>query len=134
MEVAPQGDPPVCRIMDYGKYRYELEQKQKKARKHQTMTVVKEIKMRPKIEDHDYDVKKKHVIKFLEHRDKVKVTMMFRGREITHADIGRGILNRLIGEVKEYGTVESPPKADGRNIIMVLAPVAVKVPAPEKKE
>lgn len=126
VEVAPQGNPPVCRIMDYGKYRYEIEQKQKRARKHQTLTVVKEIKMRPKIEEHDYEVKKRHAIKFLEHRAKVKVTMMFRGREITHADIGEGILQRLIEDVKDYGMVESAPKKDGRNIIMVLAPVPVK--------
>lgn len=120
--------------MDYRKYRYEIEQKQKKARKHQTHTVVKEIKMRPKIDNHDYEVKKKHVLRFLEHRDKVKVTMMFRGREITHADIGEGILKRLIEEVKGVGVVESPPKADGRNIIMVLSPAPIKVGAPEKAE
>lgn len=124
VEVAPQADPPVCRIMDYSKYRYEQELKEKKARKHQTSTVVKEIKLRPKIEDHDFNVKKKHVTRFLEGGARVKVTIMFRGRELAHTDIGRRLLDRLAEEVKDLGAVESSPKLDGRNMIMVLAPLA----------
>ena len=125
VEVAPGAKPPVCRIMDYGKYKYEMEQKAKRARKHQTSIVIKEMKMRPKIENHDFDVKKKHVERFLNGGAKVKVTIMFRGREMTHTDIGRGLLERLAEEVKEIGTVESRPKLDGRNMIMVLNPVQV---------
>ncbi len=124
VEVAPQADPPVCRIMNYGKYKYEQEQKAKKARKHQTLTVVKEIKFRPKIGKHDYETKKKHVERFLNHGDKVKVTMMFRGREMTHTDLGRKILIQLAEELQTLGTMESRPKQDGRNMIMVLAPTA----------
>ncbi len=120
--MAPASQPPVCRIMDFGKYKYELEQKAKRARKHQTSIVVKEIKMRPKIEDHDFGVKKKHVERFLQNGAKVKVTIMFRGREMTHTDIGRGLLDRLAEETKDIGTVEIQPKLDGRNMIMVLAP------------
>lgn len=122
VEVAPMARPPVCRIMDYGKYKYEMEQKAKRARKHQTSIVIKEIKIRPKIEDHDFEVKKKHVERFLRGGAKVKVTIMFRGREMTHTDIGRGLLDRLCEEVEEMGVVESKPKLDGRNMIMVLAP------------
>lgn len=121
VEVAPMAKPPVCRIMDYGKYKYEMEQKAKRARRHQTSIVIKEIKMRPKIEDHDFDVKKKHVERFLRGGAKVKVTIMFRGREMTHTDIGRGLLDRLSKEVEEMGVVESRPKLDGRNMIMILA-------------
>ena len=124
VEVAPQADPPVCRIMNYGKYKYEQEQKAKKARKHQTLTVVKEIKFRPKIGKHDYETKKKHVERFLNHGDKVKVTMMFRGREMTHTDLGRKILIQLAEELQTLGIMESRPKQDGRNMIMVLAPTA----------
>jgi translation initiation factor IF-3 len=110
--------------MDFGKYKYELEQKAKRAKKHQTSIVLKEIKMRPKIEDHDFEVKKRHVERFLQSGAKVKVTIMFRGREMTHTDIGRGLLDRLVEETKDLGTVELQPKLDGRNMIMVLAPVA----------
>lgn len=124
VEVAPQADPPVCRIMDYGKYKYEQEVKEKKARKHQTTTVVKEIKLRPKIEDHDFNTKKKHVMRFLEAGARVKVTIMFRGRELAHTQLGRKLLDRLADEVKDLGSVESTPKLDGRNMIMVLAPLA----------
>lgn len=123
VEVAPASDPPVCRIMDYGKYKYELEQKAKRAKKHQTSIIIKEIKIRPKIEDHDFDVKKRHVERFLKGGARVKVTIMFRGREMTHTDIGRGLLDRLAEEIKDFGTIESQPKLDGRNMIMVLAPL-----------
>jgi translation initiation factor IF-3 len=122
VEVASQADPPVARIMDYGKYRYEQEQKAKLARKHQTQINVKEIKLRPKIGVHDYNTKKGHVERFLNQRAKVKVTIMFRGRETTHPERGRDLLMRLAEEVSEIGQVESPPLLDGRNMVMVLAP------------
>ncbi len=122
VEVAPNADPPVCRVMDYGKYRYEQEQKAKTARKHQSQINVKEIKLRPKIGNHDYETKKGHVVRFLNDRAKVKVTIMFRGREMTHPERGRDLLMRLAEDVKELGQIESPPLQDGRNMVMVLAP------------
>ena len=123
VEVAAEARPPVVRIMDYGKWRYEQEQKAKQARKHQNTITVKEIKFRPKIDPHDYDTKKGHVIRFLKHRDKVKVTIMFRGRELIHPERGEAILLRLAEEVKEFGAIESRPNLDGRNMIMMLAPL-----------
>ena len=122
VEVAAQADPPVARVMDYGKYRYEQEQKAKLARKHQVSINVKEIKLRPKIGIHDYNTKKNHVVRFLNQRAKVKVTIMFRGRETTHPERGRDLLMRLAEDVKEIGQVESPPLLDGRNMVMVLGP------------
>src|SRR5437867_11531591 len=108
--------------MDYGKYRYEEEQKRKQARKHQSQIHVKEIKLRPKIGLHDYNTKKGHVERFLNQRAKVKVTIMFRGRETTHSERGKALLDRLADDVKELGMVESPPLLDGRNMVMVLGP------------
>jgi translation initiation factor IF-3 len=122
VEVAPNSDPPVCRVMDFGKYRYEQEQKAKTARKHQSQINVKEIKLRPKIGTHDYETKKGHVVRFLRDRAKVKVTIMFRGREATHPERGRDLLMRLADDVKELGQIESEPVLDGRNMVMVLAP------------
>jgi translation initiation factor IF-3 len=122
VEVAAQADPPVARVMDYGKYRYELEQKAKLARKHQTQINVKEIKLRPKIGTHDYETKKGHVERFLNQRAKVKVTIMFRGREREHPDRGRDLLMRLADEVKEIGVIETQPLLEGRNMTMVLGP------------
>jgi translation initiation factor IF-3 len=122
VEVAAQADPPVARVMDYGKYRYEQEQKAKLARKHQVSINVKEIKLRPKIGIHDYNTKKGHVERFLNQRAKVKVTIMFRGRETTHPERGRDLLMRLAEDVKEIGQVESPPLLDGRNMVMILGP------------
>ena len=122
VEVAAQADPPVTRVMDYGKYRYEQEQKAKLARKHQVSINVKEIKLRPKIGIHDYNTKKGHVERFLNQRAKVKVTIMFRGRETTHPERGRDLLMRLAEDVKEIGQVESPPLLDGRNMVMMLGP------------
>jgi translation initiation factor IF-3 len=122
VEVAAQADPPVTRVMDYGKYRYEQEQKAKLARKHQISINVKEIKLRPKIGDHDYETKKGHVVRFLNQRAKVKVTIMFRGRETSHPERGRDLLMRLAEDVKEIGVVESPPLLDGRNMVMMLGP------------
>ncbi len=122
VEVAAQADPPVARVMDYGKYRYEQEQKAKLARKHQTQINVKEIKLRPKIGIHDYNTKKGHVERFLNQRAKVKVTIMFRGRETTHPERGRDLLMRLAEDLKEIGQIESPPLLDGRNMVMLLGP------------
>jgi translation initiation factor IF-3 len=122
VEVAAQADPPVARVMDYGKYRYEQEQKAKLARKHQSQINVKEIKLRPKIGIHDYETKKGHVVRFLNGRAKVKVTIMFRGRENLHPERGRDLLMRLAEDIKEVGQIEQPPLIDGRNMIMVFGP------------
>jgi translation initiation factor IF-3 len=135
VEVAPDANPPVCRVMDYSKYKYEQEQKQKLARKHQSTITIKEIKLRPKIDPHDYATKKGHVVRFLKNRDKVKVTIMFRGREMTHPDRGRTLLLRLAEDVKELGIIESEPLQDGRNMVMMLAPVKEQkdLPVPDAK-
>ncbi len=122
VEVAAQADPPVAKVMDYGKYKYEQEQKAKQARKHQSQIQVKEIKFRPKIGVHDYNTKKGHVERFLNQRAKVKVTIMFRGREQTHPERGRDLLLRLADDVKEIGQIESQPLQDGRNMVMLLGP------------
>jgi translation initiation factor IF-3 len=125
VEVAPDAKPPVCRILDYSKYKYEQAQKQKAARKHQTQINVREIKFRPKIAQHDYDTKKGHVIRFLNGKDKVKVTIMFRGREMAHPERGEQLLNRLADELGELAVVEQRPQQDGRNMVMMLAPSRV---------
>ena len=122
VEVAPDAKPPVCRILDYSKYKYEQAQKQKAARKHQQQITIREIKFRPKIAQHDYDTKKGHVVRFLNHRDKVKVTIMFRGREMAHPERGEALLNRLAEELEELAVVEQRPQQDGRNMTMMLAP------------
>ena len=123
VEVAAAADPPVARVMDYSKYRYEQEQRAKQARKHQLQINVKEIKLRPKIGIHDYETKKAHVVRFLGQKAKVKVTIMFRGRETLHPDRGRDLLVRLAEDVKELGSIEQQPLLDGRNMVMVLAPL-----------
>ena len=122
VEVAPEARPPVCRVLDYSKYKYEQAQKVKQARKHQQQITVREIKFRPKIAQHDYDTKKGHVERFLRHKDKVKVTIMFRGREVTHPERGTAILDRLAEELTELGVVEQRPLQEGRNMTMLLAP------------
>ena len=122
VEVAPEARPPVCRILDYSKYKYEQAQKVKQARKHQQQITIREIKFRPKIAQHDYDTKKGHVERFLRHKDKVKVTIMFRGREVTHPERGTMILDRLAEELGELGVVEQRPMQEGRNMTMMLAP------------
>jgi translation initiation factor IF-3 len=122
VEVAPEAQPPVCRVLDYSKYKYEQEQKQKAARKHQQQVNVREIKFRPKIAQHDYDTKKGHVERFLRNQDKVKVTIMFRGREVSHPERGERILTRLADELAELAVVEQHPQQDGRNMTMLLAP------------
>jgi translation initiation factor IF-3 len=130
VEVAPQADPPVCRIMDHGKHKYEQEQKEKEARKRQNQIAVKEIKMRPKISDNDYNTKSGHVRRFLNDGAKVRASIMFRGREMTHTELGLKLLDRLADDMSELATVEAVPKVDGRNMVMVLAPVKAK-PKPE---
>lgn len=125
VEVAPLADPPVCKIMDYGKYRYEQTVKMKEARKKQAVVSFKEMKMRPKIDRHDYEIKKRHIERFLKAGHKVKVTVMFRGREMTHTEKGLELLRQLAEEVAELGIVESEPKLEGRNMQMILAPVLV---------
>jgi translation initiation factor IF-3 len=122
VEVAKNADPPVARVMDYGKWRYEQEQRAKQARKHQSQINIKEIKLRPKIGTHDYETKKGHVVRFLNQRAKVKVTIMFRGRETLHPERGRMLLERLAEDVKEIGAIEQQPLLDGRNMVMVLGP------------
>ena len=122
VEVAPEARPPVCRVLDYSKYKYEQAQKQKAARRHQQQITVREIKFRPKIAQNDYDTKKGHVSRFLKHKDKVKITIMFRGREVTHPERGTALLDRLAGELSEIAVVEQSPVQDGRKMTMLLAP------------
>ena len=122
VEVAPEARPPVCRVLDYSKYKYEQAQKLKQARKHQQQITIREIKFRPKIAQHDYDTKKHHVERFLRQKDKVKVTIMFRGREVTHPERGTAILDRLAEELAELGVVEQHPMQEGRNMTMMMAP------------
>ncbi|ADG98259.1 translation initiation factor IF-3 [Segniliparus rotundus DSM 44985] len=122
VEVAPEARPPVCKIMDYGKFRYETAQKARESRKHQQNTVIKEQKLRPKIDDHDYETKKGHVVRFLDAGAKVKVTIMFRGREQSRPELGHRLLQRLGADVSEHGFVETVPRLDGRNMTMILAP------------
>ncbi len=126
VEVAPQADPPVCRIMDYGKHRYEQGQKEKEARRRQSQITVKEIKMRPKISDNDYGTKAGHVRRFLNDGAKVRASIMFRGREMTHTELGLKLLDRLAEDMAELATIEASPKVDGRNMVMVLAPLKGK--------
>ncbi|MFD4673198.1 translation initiation factor IF-3 [Lentzea sp. NPDC058450] len=122
VEVAAQARPPVCKLMDYGKFKYETAQKARESRRNQQLTVIKEQKLRPKIDPHDYQTKKGHVARFLSHGNKVKVTIMFRGREQSRPELGYRLLQKLAEDVAELGFVESNPKQDGRNMIMVLAP------------
>ncbi len=122
VEVAPEAKPPVVRVLDYSKYKYEQAQKQKQARKHQQQITIREIKLRPKIAQHDYETKKGHVERFLRHKDKVKITIMFRGREVTHPERGIQLLDRIADELAEYGVVEQRPLHEGRNMTMMLGP------------
>ncbi|MBB6000579.1 translation initiation factor IF-3 [Streptomonospora salina] len=122
VEVAPTARPPVAKLMDYGKYKYESAVKARESRRNQSNTIIKEIKLRPKIDPHDYETKKGHVERFLKGGDKVKVTIMFRGREQSRPELGRRLLGRLAEDVSDLGAVESQPKQDGRNMVMVLGP------------
>ncbi len=123
VNVAPAARPPVCRIMDYGKHKYEQSKRDREARKKQKLITVKEVKFRPNIDRHDFEVKLKNARRFLEEGDKVKVTVMFRGREVTHSNIALRLCQSMAEEIKEYGSVERPPKLEGRNMIMILNPV-----------
>jgi translation initiation factor IF-3 len=129
VEVAPMARPPVAKLMDYGKFKYENAQKARESRRHQTNTVIKEMKLRPKIDSHDYETKKGHVVRFLKAGDKVKITIMFRGREQSRPELGYNLLKKLASDVDEYGYVESSPKQDGRNMLMVLGPLKKKTEA-----
>ena len=129
VEVAAEARPPVAKLMDYGKFKYENAQKARESRRNQTNTVIKEMKLRPKIDAHDYDTKKGHVVRFLKGGDKVKITIMFRGREQSRPELGVNLLNKLAEDVTEFGFVESSPKLDGRNMLMVLAPLRKKTEA-----
>jgi translation initiation factor IF-3 len=126
VEVAADARPPVCRVLDYSKYKYEQEQKAKAARRHQKQVTVREMKMRPKIAVNDYETKKGHVLRFLKGQDRVKITIMFRGREMTHPERGEQLLMRLADDVADYGLIEQRPSQDGRNMTMVLAPTRAK--------
>ncbi len=135
VEVAAEARPPVCRVLDYSKYKYEQDQKAKAARKHQQQVTIREMKLRPKIAVHDYETKKSHVRRFLDNGDKVKVTIMFRGRETSHPERGEQLLMRLAEDVEDLGTIEQRPSLDGRNMTMVMNPLKAKErkPEPEKK-
>ena len=124
VEVAPKAKPPVCRIMDFGKYRYEQQKREKEARKKQKVINIKEVKLRPNIEQHDFDVKLKNALRFIQEGNKVKVTIMFRGRELSHPELGREVLRRVAADLKESVLVERDAKLEGKNMIMILAPKA----------
>ena len=126
VEIAPPAKPPVCKIMDYGKYRYEQQKREKEARKKQKTFDIKEVKLRPGIEDHDFNVKYKNAVRFLEDGDKVKVTIMFRGRELSHPELGEVLLNKMAQQLKEVAVVERVPKLEGKNMIMIVAPKPAK--------
>jgi translation initiation factor IF-3 len=123
VEIAPEAKPPVCRVLDYSKYKYEQEQKRKAARKHQQQVTIREMKLRPKIAQNDYETKKGHILRFLKQGDKVKITIMFRGREVAHPERGSALCMKLAEEVSEFGTIEQHPSQEGRNMTMMLAPV-----------
>ncbi|MEG6586499.1 translation initiation factor IF-3 [Dendrosporobacter sp. 1207_IL3150] len=122
VEVAPMAKPPVCRIMDYGKFKFEQQKRDKEAKKKQKVVTVKEVKLRPNIEDHDFNVKLKNALRFIEDGDKVKVTIMFRGRELSHPELGRQVLVKMAAELKDLVTIEREPKLEGKNMIMILSP------------
>jgi translation initiation factor IF-3 len=123
VEISPTAQPPVCKIMDYGKFIFQKKKKESEAKKKQKVIVVKEVQFRPRIDEHDFDFKKNHVLRFLQHGDKVKASIRFRGREMTHMELGRAVLDRLLTEVKEFGAAESPnPDVQGNRMTMVIAP------------
>ncbi len=126
VEVSPKAEPPVCRIMDYGKFKYQQSKKAHDARKKQTVVHLKEVKLRPKTEEHDFQFKVRHIERFIKEGNKTKITVVFRGRELAHPDLGRNMLNRVTEETKEWAKVEQPPKFEGRNFVMILTPLAQK--------
>ena len=136
VEIAATAKPPVCRILDYSKYKYEQEQRKKAARKHQQQVTIREMKLRPKIATHDYETKKGHILRFLRDQNKVKVTIMFRGREQAHPERGEALLRKLASELEELSTIEQPPNQEGRNMTMMLAPLKSAAPTrrPEHEE
>ena len=134
VEVAPNAVPPVCRLMDYGKFRYEQSRKERDSRKNQHVVELKEVRIRPKIDDHDLETKGRQASKFLDHGDKVKLTVLFRGREMAHPDIGKGLLDQLIELLKPHGTVEQTPRLEGRAMTAILNPVRAKLSQHEKEE
>ena len=123
VEISPNAEPPVCKIMDFGKYKYEQQKRESEARKKQKIIEIKEIKFRPGTDTHDYDVKMRNVFKFLENGDKVKITLRFRGREMAHLNLGRELLERVAGDVQEMGKVENIPKMEGRQMTMMIGPI-----------
>ena len=134
VEVAPQARPPVCKLMDYGKFKYEADIKAREARKNQAHVIVKEMKLRPKIDKHDYETKKGHIVRFLKAGDKVKDTIMFRGREQSRPELGFRLLEQLAEDVQDLAVIESKPKQDGRNMIMVLGPTTTKAESRQNKQ
>jgi len=122
VEVAPQANPPVCRIMDFAKYRYEQEKREREAKKHHRHSQLKEIRISPRIDPHDYEVKLKHIRQFLEKGYKVRIRMMFKGREMAHQDIGKAVIDRIISDVNENGKIDKPPQMVGRTVVMILGP------------
>jgi translation initiation factor IF-3 len=134
VEVAPNAVPPVCRLMDYGKFRYEQSRKERESRKNQHVVELKEVRIRPKIDDHDLETKGRQAAKFLDHGDKVKLTVLFRGREMAHPDIGKGLLDQLLELLKTHGTVEQSPRLEGRAMTAIMNPVRAKLSQHEKEE
>lgn len=133
VEVAPNAIPPVCRLMDYGKFRYEQSRKERESRKNQHVVELKEVRIRPKIDDHDLETKGRQAAKFLEGGDKVKITVLFRGREMAHPDIGKGLLDQLAEQLRPHGTIEQPPRMEGRAMSMFLNPLKAKQSQSEKE-
>jgi translation initiation factor IF-3 len=133
VEISPTANPPVCRIMDYGKYLYQQEKKEREAKKHQKTITVKEVKFRINVDDHDYETKKNHVLRFLDEGDKVKATIFFRGREMTRTGLGREILERLIKDIGEHGIVEFRPRQEGNTLHLILAPKKTEAPKKEQR-
>jgi translation initiation factor IF-3 len=133
VEVAPNAIPPVCRLMDYGKFRYEQSRKERESRRHQHVVELKEVRIRPKIDDHDLATKGRHAAKFLDAGDKVKLTVLFRGREMAHPDIGRGLLDQLADQLRPHGSVEQPPRMEGRTMTMFMNPLRQKQSQQEKE-
>ena len=134
VEVAPNAMPPVCRLMDYGKFRYEQSRKERESRKHQHVVELKEVRIRPKIDDHDLETKGRQAAKFLDHGDKVKLSVLFRGREMAHPDIGKGLLDQLLEILRSHGTVEQTPRLEGRTMTAIMNPLRPKMSQSEKEE
>lgn len=134
VEVAPNAMPPVCRLMDYGKFRYEQSRKERESRKHQHVVELKEVRIRPKIDDHDLETKGRQAAKFLDHGDKVKLSVLFRGREMAHPDIGKGLLDQLLELLRSHGTVEQAPRLEGRTMTAIMNPLRPKMSQSEKEE